>query len=261
MCVCVCVCACVRVCVRVCVCFAAYNQGSKKLDKAEILEMSIEYIQRIQQQAFGKAGSSVTGGMCNGRAGQNRTSVANSDNDTFSLHSSGFDLLMAQREWASELTAWVIQNKLLFSGPTALDQFTNSLLLHLQGYSSSHLQQPGSLPTAALLQSVATGSSSTEESTVDPMYRQILLQQLQTSVTGQVANAVRHPAGSKPLPTSSVAATSSSVVASSISQATGSDPSQPSITASSQVQQHLQVACVGSGVLVPCVERVHWSSV
>ena len=73
-----CVRACVRVCIHVClcvcvvtavfmyVCFAVYNQGSKKLDKAEILEMSIEYIQRIQQQAFGKAGASVTGGLCSG---------------------------------------------------------------------------------------------------------------------------------------------------------------------------------------------------
>ena len=41
--------------------FGVCNQGSKKLDKAEILEMSIEYIQRIQQQAFGKGGGSVTG--------------------------------------------------------------------------------------------------------------------------------------------------------------------------------------------------------
>lgn len=171
----------------------------------------------------------------------------------FSSHLSGFDLLMAQREWASELTAWVIQNKLLFSGPTALDQFTNSLLLHLQSYSSSHLQQPGSLPSAVLLQSVAAGSSSTEESPVDPMYRQILLQQLQTSVSGQVANAVRHPVGSKSLPTAS-AVTPSSVVAASISQATSSDPSQQAITASSQVQQHLQVTLVG--VLVVGMERV-----
>ena len=178
---------------------------------------------------------------------------------------------MAQREWASELTAWVIQNKLLFSGPTALDQFTNSLLLHLQGYSSSHhLQQPGSLPSAALLQSVATGSSSTEESPVDPMYRQILLQQLQTSVSGQVASAVRHPVGSKPLPpSSSGAASSSSVVAASISQATGSDPGQHAITASNQVQQHLQVdththvAQVCSGVHVHGLHRecdVHLSN-
>ena len=153
---------------------------------------------------------------------------------------SGLDLLMAQREWASELTAWIIQNKLLFSGPTALDQFTNSLLLHLQGYSSSHMQQAGSLPTAAQLQSAATGASSADESHVDPMYRQILLQQLQTSVSGQVANAVRNPVGAKSLPTTSTS--SSSVVAASISQATSSDPGQqPAITASSQVQQHLQV--------------------
>ena len=63
---------CVRASVHACVvnavfmyiCFTVCNQGSKKLDKAEILEMSIEYIQRIQQQAFGKAGGSVTGGVC-----------------------------------------------------------------------------------------------------------------------------------------------------------------------------------------------------
>lgn len=148
---------------------------------------------------------------------------------------------MAQREWASELTAWIIQNKLLFSGPTALDQFTNSLLLHLQGYSSSHMQQAGSLPSAAQLQSAAAvGSSSADESPVDPMYRQILLQQLQSSVSGQVANAVRHPVGSKPMPSASTS--SSSMVAASVSQATSSDPSQQAaITASSQVQQHLQV--------------------
>ena len=53
---------------------------------------------------------------------------------------------------------------------------------------------------------------------------------------------MRHPVGSKPLPpSSSGAASSSSVVAASISQATGSDPSQHAITASNQVQQHLQV--------------------
>lgn len=49
------------------VCFAVYHQGSKKLDKAEILEMSIDYIQRIQQQAFGKAGGSVTGELYSGQ--------------------------------------------------------------------------------------------------------------------------------------------------------------------------------------------------
>jgi len=63
---------CIRCYCSIHVCFlcyiCAYNQGSKKLDKAEILEMSIEYIQRIQQQAFGKTGGAVTGELCSGQA-------------------------------------------------------------------------------------------------------------------------------------------------------------------------------------------------
>ena len=35
-------------------------QGNKKLDKAEILEMSIEYLQRMHNQTYGKSG-----GECN----------------------------------------------------------------------------------------------------------------------------------------------------------------------------------------------------
>ena len=44
------------------------------------------------------------------------------------------DLSQAQREWANEITTWIIQNKLLYSGPNAVDQFCNSLLLHLQNF-------------------------------------------------------------------------------------------------------------------------------
>ena len=36
--------------------FAHWPQGNKKLDKAEILEMSIEYLQRMHNQTFGKSG-------------------------------------------------------------------------------------------------------------------------------------------------------------------------------------------------------------
>lgn len=84
--------------------------GSKKLDKAEILEMSIEYIQKIQNQAG-------VGGRGN---------------------ASGLDLNLNQREWANDLTTWVIHNKLLFSGPNALDQFCQALLLHLQSMGSGN---------------------------------------------------------------------------------------------------------------------------
>jgi hypothetical protein len=129
--------------------------GNKKLDKAEILEMSIDYIQRVQQQSLGK----TSGG--------------------------NMDLLVAQREWANELTAWVIQNKLLYSGANGLDQFINSLLLHLQSFGSTQLSQSAQSPTGAnSLQQVSTGS---EDGSVDPVYRQILLQQLQTSMSGQGA--------------------------------------------------------------------------
>lgn len=83
--------------------------GSKKLDKAEILEMSIEYIQKMQSQAGASRGNTA-----------------------------GLDLNLSQREWANDLTTWVIHNKLLFSGPGALDQFCQALLLHLQGMGSGN---------------------------------------------------------------------------------------------------------------------------
>ena len=35
------------------------TQGNKKLDKAEILEMTIEYLQRIQQQGIRPSGGTV----------------------------------------------------------------------------------------------------------------------------------------------------------------------------------------------------------
>lgn len=44
------------------------------------------------------------------------------------------DLITSQKEWASEIMTWIFQNKLLHSGPNALEQFCNSLLLHLQSY-------------------------------------------------------------------------------------------------------------------------------
>ena len=114
-------------------------QGNKKLDKAEILEMSIEYIQRMQQ-----------GGAGVGRGpGQ-------------------LDLALGQKEWATDLTTWVIQNKILHSGeprhgagaepsssecssplaagPNSLENFCQSLLLHLQNFGSG-----GSLSSATSL--------------------------------------------------------------------------------------------------------------
>lgn len=84
--------------------------GSKKLDKAEILEMSIDYIQKIQNQSGG------------GRISQG----------------GGMELNLSQREWANDLTTWVINNKVLYSGPSALDQFCQALLLHLQGMGSGN---------------------------------------------------------------------------------------------------------------------------
>ena len=63
------------------------TQGNKKLDKAEILEMTIEYIQRLHQ-----------GGAGGGRA------------------SGQLDLALGQKEWATDLTTWVIQNKILHTG-------------------------------------------------------------------------------------------------------------------------------------------------
>jgi len=81
--------------------------GSKKLDKAEILEMTIEYVQRVQTQGGGRG-------------------------------SGGLDLALSQREWANDLTTWVIHNKLLYTGPTGLDHFCQALLLHLQSMSSNN---------------------------------------------------------------------------------------------------------------------------
>ena len=83
--------------------------GTKKLDKAEILEMCIDYIQKIQRQ----------GGVGHGNIG-------------------GLELNLSQREWANDLTTWVINNKVLYSGASALDQFCQALLLHLQGMGSGN---------------------------------------------------------------------------------------------------------------------------
>ena len=109
-------------------------QGNKKLDKAEILEMTIEYIQRLQ------------GGVGGAR---------------------GLDLSLSQKDWATDLTTWVIQNKILHSGespglplslpathnqplastgPHSLDSFCQALLLHLQNCGSgSSLSSASSL--------------------------------------------------------------------------------------------------------------------
>ncbi len=86
--------------------------GSKKLDKAEILEMSIDYIHKMQNGQ---------GGVAGGRGG-----------------SGGLDLNLNHREWANDLTTWVINNKVLYSGPSAMDQFCQALLLHLQSMGSGN---------------------------------------------------------------------------------------------------------------------------
>ena len=83
--------------------------GSKKLDKAEILEMSIDYIQKMQRQSGVGSGSTA-----------------------------GLDLSLNQREWANDLTTWVINNKVMYTGGNALDQFCQALLLHLQGMGSGN---------------------------------------------------------------------------------------------------------------------------
>ena len=95
------------------------TQGNKKLDKAEILEMTIEYLQRIQQQGIRPSG------------GNNSSWASQLLSEYTSIVP---DLSQAQREWANEITTWIIQNKLLYSGPNAVDQFCNSLLLHLQNF-------------------------------------------------------------------------------------------------------------------------------
>lgn len=81
--------------------------GSKKLDKAEILEMTIEYIHGLQSQGAAR-------------------------------NAGNLDMSMGQREWANDLTTWVINNKILYNGPHALDQFCQALLLHLQGMGSGN---------------------------------------------------------------------------------------------------------------------------
>ncbi|XP_011406317.1 PREDICTED: uncharacterized protein LOC100632130 isoform X2 [Amphimedon queenslandica] len=78
------------------------SQGSKKLDKAEVLEMTIDYIQRLQQN-----------------------------------QPSNTDIEASQRELINDLMSWIFQNKLLYTGPNGVEQFSNALLLHLQSLSSS----------------------------------------------------------------------------------------------------------------------------
>ena len=75
---------------------SALLQGNKKLDKAEILEMTIEHIQRLHQ-----------GGLGGGKGvGQ-------------------LDLALGQKEWATDLTTWIIQNKILHTGEACLSSLTD----------------------------------------------------------------------------------------------------------------------------------------
>lgn len=129
--------------------------GSKKLDKAEILEMSIDYIQRMQNQALGVV-----------------------------RNATGVDVNMSQREWANDLTTWVIQNKILHSGANALDQFCQSLLLHLQGMGSGNALASA---TSMLLNQASAANNSED----DVLFRQqtanaqvTLLQQIQQQQQG-----------------------------------------------------------------------------
>ena len=129
--------------------------GSKKLDKAEILEMSIDYIQKMQNA--GLAGRTAT----------------------------GLDVNMNQREWANDLTSWVIQNKILHTGANALDGFCQSLLLHLQGMGSGNALASA---TSMLLNQASAAANSSEE---DVLFRQqptntqlALLQQIQQQQGG-----------------------------------------------------------------------------
>jgi hypothetical protein len=77
--------------------------GNKKLDKAEILEMTIEHIHRLQPGGGAR----------------------------------GVDVSFGQKEWVTDLTTWVIQNKILHTGPHSLDTFCQALLLHMQNLGSS----------------------------------------------------------------------------------------------------------------------------
>ena len=117
-----------RLCVASpCLSSTCWPQGNKKLDKAEILEMSIEYLQRMHNQTFGKSG-----GGCD----LNCSFICIAFLISFPSQKGGgsFD---SQREWASELSTWVLQNKMVFSGPNALDQFCQALLVHLQSMMGS----------------------------------------------------------------------------------------------------------------------------
>ena len=77
------------------------------------------------------------------------------------------DMGMAQREWANDLTSWVINNKILYNGPHALDQFCQALLLHLQSMGSGNalasatsmlLNQVNTLHNQQISHSFANGS-------------------------------------------------------------------------------------------------------
>ena len=47
------------------------------------------------------------------------------------------DIEASQRELINDLMSWIFQNKLLYTGPSGVEQFSNALLLHLQSLSSS----------------------------------------------------------------------------------------------------------------------------
>lgn len=103
--------------------------------------MTIEYIQRIQQG----------GGRGSGQ----------------------LDLALSQKEWSSDLTTWVIQNKMMHSGPNSLESFCQALLLHLQSFGSGNSLAS---TTSLLLNQTAAGGA--EE---DPLLRQ--QQQLASQAT------------------------------------------------------------------------------
>lgn len=69
--------------------------------------MTIEYLESVQDQGAGRGAGAM-------------------------------DMGMGQREWANDLTTWVIHNKLLYNGSNSLDQFCQSLLLHLQSMGSGN---------------------------------------------------------------------------------------------------------------------------
>ncbi len=70
------------------------------------------------------------------------------------------DIATSQREWANDLMTWVFQNKLLYTGPNALEQFCNALLLNLQTYGNP--PQSLSSPSNVLLNQVFYICSNTE---------------------------------------------------------------------------------------------------